>query len=412
MRPSSGQFDDHDGIAGAWRQPSSAGDESRIEEQGQGPSSEVGDLDLHRLSLGDPLLPLREPPTPRRLLGLDSRLGGTFAIPPGKVRADGQTSSEGNYGSDEQLPLAPFPPPQVVGGVTLQQQEGGHAALHLGDPRVTTEWARGERSPIPDREVLLTSPCPQQQHRAQGTPLGPERRAAVNAEVAAVGMPREAAVSVQQLQRSLQGMDGKLNSQRQRLDHWRKRCRHIEKELEEERHQRQQIAQETQQERDQLQAGLEDVQEQLDYARKVRVGMIGQHLDLCWKVTRNRDAIESDLESGLQKLEEAVAGLVTRAIALEQGYQQVITILGQLREDIKLIQGKQNQQRLGQIAVGAHGEHPHESTPQEEVCSECLPLLLPGGNVRHMLGCSRRAMPCPRGLAKGLESPILMSRAK
>ena len=101
-------------------------------------------------------------------------------------------------------------------------------------------------------------------------------------------------------------------------------------------------------------------------------------------------------------MEQIVAKLEAQAIALEQGYQQVITILGQLREDVKLVQGKQSQQQRGQGAVNAHGEHPPESALLEDVCSECLPLLLPGGNVRHMLGCSRRAVPCPPRIDQGV----------
>merc|ERR1711893_378307 len=96
-----GQFEDYAGAGGARKQPIStaprkvltptdvrgsvsAADDSlsrggrRTEEQGQGPSSEVGGLDLHRLSLGDPLLHSGMPPTFRQafVLGLFFLLAG------------------------------------------------------------------------------------------------------------------------------------------------------------------------------------------------------------------------------------------------------------------------------------------------------------------------------------------------
>ena len=70
----------------------SAGEDSRsngggqADEQGQGPSSEVGDLNLHRLSLGDPLLHSGVPPTSRQSLGLGSQVGGASATPPSRTR--------------------------------------------------------------------------------------------------------------------------------------------------------------------------------------------------------------------------------------------------------------------------------------------------------------------------------------
>ena len=101
------------------------------------------------------------------------------------------------------------------------------------------------------------------------------------------------------------------------------------------------------------------------------------------------------------QVEKAVAWLEAQEATREEDYQQVITVLGQLKEDVKLVQGKLNQQQIGPRAVDAHGGPPRELTSPGEVCSECLPLLLPGGNVRHMLGCSKRAVPCPPRIEQG-----------
>ena len=55
-----------------------------------------------------------------------------------------------------------------------------------------------------------------------------------------------------------------------------------------------------------------------------------------------------------------------------------------------------------QAEEGQYTERPPEPTlPPEEICVECLPILLPGGNVRHMLGCHRRIMARPQRSNQG-----------
>ena len=101
------------------------------------------------------------------------------------------------------------------------------------------------------------------------------------------------------------------------------------------------------------------------------------------------------------QVEKAVAWLEAQEATREEDYQRVITVFDQLREDMKLVQERSRQQQVVRGVVNAHGEHPHQSTRPEEVCRECLPLMLPGGNVRHMLGCSRRAIGCPQRIDQG-----------